>query len=114
MTVQRRPGGRRRSPVTGYVSGIIAEYPGSLDSLAERCGVHRVTVSCWARGVATPSLAHVERMIELVWPLSRGAAPIYSPAMALDGFTRVGGVGQYTIAAARGLSHSHIHIIEEE
>ena len=33
---------------------------------------------------------------------AHGSGPIYSPEMAIDGATRVGGVGEYTIRAARG------------
>jgi len=42
------------------------------------------------------------RLVDRLFPQSEGSGPIYSQDMAIDGNTRVGGVGEYTIRAARG------------
>ena len=50
-----------------------------------------------------PSQEALERLIDSIAPAKGGSLPLYSPDMAIDGNTRVAGVGEYTLRAARGL-----------
>jgi len=49
-----------------------------------------------------PDEASLHRLIDRLFPASSCAAPVYDPDMAVDGNTRVGGVGEYSIRAAQG------------
>jgi transcriptional regulator with XRE-family HTH domain len=68
--------------------------------IARLLGVSDRTVRRWEAGVDWPTVASLLKLIDLLFP-PLGALPLYDPAMALDGNTRVGGVGEYTIRAAR-------------
>ena len=58
------------------------------------------------RGEDWCSMDAVYRILEATvykqFPLNRASVPIYSDKMAIDGNTRVGGVGDYTLRAASG------------
>jgi hypothetical protein len=96
--------GRRRHTLnaTRFIAALCAEYTAA--DLSRLCGVSDRTVRRWRDGVDHPSPESLHRLIDSLFPLNRASGPIYSPEMALDGNTWVGGVGQYTVRAARGES----------
>jgi hypothetical protein len=96
------PAGKHRhsTDAARFVRALLAEF--SFRELARLCGVSPRTIQRWASGEDWPTAEAMHRLVDRLFPLSAGAGPIYSPQMALDGHTRVGGVGQYTIEAARG------------
>jgi transcriptional regulator with XRE-family HTH domain len=93
---------RRRNTIDAarFIGALIREF-GSRD-LARRCGVSDRTIRRWASGIDWPARESLEKLIDSVAPAKGGSLPLYSPDMAIDGNTRVAGVGDYTIRAARG------------
>lgn len=96
------PRGRRRAdtPCAAFVARLIDEL--GVRELARRCGVCDRTVRRWRDGERWTTGERLSRLCDVIWPQSVGSAPIYSPGMAIDGHTRVGGVGEYSRRAARG------------
>jgi len=94
--------GKRRHEVdaTRFVAALCREF--SARELGRLCGVSDRTVRRWAAGVDWPDRAAVDRLVDALFPQSRGSLPIYDPGMALDGNSRVCGVGEYTLRSARG------------
>lgn len=95
------PRGKRRNATdaTRFVRALVAEY-GATD-IGRRAKVNTRTVYRWAHGDDWPRLETLQILADSICP-DAGALPIYSPTMAIDGETRVGGVGEYSIRAARG------------
>jgi hypothetical protein len=56
----------------------------------------------WAAGEDWPTAEAIARLVDVLFPQSVGSVPIYSPEMAIDGGTRVGGVGEFSRRAAQG------------
>jgi hypothetical protein len=96
------PRGQRRhdSDAARMIRGLLTEF--SARELARRCGVSDRTIRRWASGEDWPAAERLHRLVDSICPQSAGWCPVYSPDMAIDGNTRVGGVGEYTRRAARG------------
>ncbi len=94
--------GKRRHEMDAarFVAALCREF--SARELGRLCGVSDRTVRRWARGEDWPEAASLHRLIDGLFPASSCAAPVYDPDMAVDGNTRVGGVGEYSIRAAQG------------
>lgn len=96
--------GRSRSPDPVAVAGMLtALHAGGVSwgKMARAAGVSDRTIRKWARGSMLASLGKVLLVVDSVSPQQRGAVPLIGE-MAIDGGTRVLGVGQYSISAARG------------
>jgi len=93
--------GQRRNDcdASRFVRALCEEY--SARELSRLCGVSDRTVRRWRDGTDWPCVEQMERLVDALFRPS-GSLPIYSPDMAIDGNTRVGGVGEYTVRAARG------------
>jgi transcriptional regulator with XRE-family HTH domain len=102
MIRKKKVQGGPRKPSATLIAGLIDDQPYAMEEIARHLGVSLRAVWAWRRGEYQPSVEHLERLIELMLPIGRGALPIYSPNMAIDCNTRVGGVGQYTIESAYG------------
>ena len=94
--------GQRRhdTDASRFIRALLSEFSGR--ELGRLCGVSDRTIRRWAAGTDWPTAETLHGLVDRLFPLSDGSGPIYSPDMALDGNTRVGGVGEYTIRAARG------------
>lgn len=101
------PRGQSRSDLadaTAFVAACCREA-GSVAELARRLGVAPKCVYRWSRGQRRITAAVAARMAEaVIEPSSSGSLPIYAPTMALDGNTRVGGVGEFSRRTAKGES----------
>ena len=96
--------GIRRNQIDA--SAFLSAVPISSREIARRLGVSDRTVRRWKSGEDWCSEETIFRIAkELVPDVSPGWCPIYAPDMAIDGNTRVGGVGQYSIDSAKGKSH---------
>ena len=94
-------GKRRHSTgAARFIRSVVAEF--GAREIGRRCGVSDRTVRRWASGEDWPDVEALYRLIDSLCPQSQGAMPVYSPDMALDGSTRVGGVGEFSRRAARG------------
>lgn len=85
--------------VTEFIRRLLAEMP--ISAISRATGIDRKTLWRWSAGHRRPTQAMVERVIDAVLP-QRGSGPIYTPDMAIDGDTWVGGVGEYSLRAASG------------
>jgi transcriptional regulator with XRE-family HTH domain len=96
------PHGQRRhsTDAARLVAALVSEFGAA--PLAGRCGVSDRTIRRWASGEDWPEADSLHRLIDSLYPQGAGWCPVYSPDMAIDGNTRVGGVGEYTRRAARG------------
>ena len=96
------PRGKRRhqTDAARFIAALCREF--SARELGRLCGVSDRTVRRWATGEDWIERADLDRLIDALFPASVDGGPIYSPELAIDGNTRVGGVGEYTIRAARG------------
>jgi len=94
--------GKRRhdTDATRFVGALCREF--SARELGRLCGVSDRTVRRWRDGTDWPTADVLTSLVDQLFPQSEGSGPVYSPEMAIDGNTRVGGVGEYTIRAARG------------
>ena len=98
----RRGRSRQSDPVA--VAGMLTALHDrgvSWGEMLRAAGVSDRTIRKWARGSRLASLAKVLLVVDAVSPQQRGALPLVGD-MAIDGGTRVLGVGQYSICAARG------------
>lgn len=86
--------------VTEFIRRLLAEM--SIGAISRATGIDRKTLWRWSAGNRRPTQAMVERVIDAVMPQQRYSGPIYSPDMAIDGDTWVGGVGEYSLRAACG------------
>ena len=95
------PRGRRRNTVDAvrFFRAVVDEF--GAREIGRRCGVADRTVRRWAAGEDWPTPAVLHRLIDSLCPQSTGAMPVYDSSMALDGNTRTGGVGEFSIRAAR-------------
>jgi hypothetical protein len=91
---------RRSVDAHRFVRCLLAEF--SLSELARLCGVSVSTIHRWKEGTSWPTAGALHRLVDALLPQSAGWIPIYSPEMAIDGGTRVGGVGEFTRRAAQG------------
>lgn len=98
------PHGLRRHETTGqrFISALVREF--GCRRLARMAGVSDRTIRRWRDGVDWPSVEVLKRLVETLDFGPLASLPIYSPDMAIDGNTRVVGVGEYTIRAARGVA----------
>lgn len=97
------PRGRPRQPCSDaarFFASVIAER--GIAATSRAAGSDMRTVRRWATGQRRCGYGPIERVADWIAPLGAGWTPIYSPGMAIDGNTRVGGVGDYTLRAARG------------
>lgn len=94
--------GRRRNQcdAAALISGLVTKY--GARGLARLAGVSDRTVRRWASGEDWPPFERLVELLDRLWPQGRHALPIYRPDMALDGRSRVGGVGDYSIRSAQG------------
>lgn len=96
--------GRSRQPDPVAVAEMLTALHASGVSwgqMAKAADVSDRTIRKWARGSRLASLGKVLLVVDAVSPQQRGAVPLIGD-MAIDGGTRVLGVGQYSISAARG------------
>jgi len=102
------PRGRRRNEISAsaFVRSACTEW--GIRCVAMACGVSERTVCRWRDGIDNAPLVPLQAMIDRLIPLSRGSGPVYSPEMAIDGYTRMAGVGAYSIRAAKGKSCRHL------
>jgi len=91
---------RNSTDAARFIAALVAEF-GARD-LARRCGVSDRTIRRWAAGIDWPRRQALEKLIDSVFPYKGGSLPLYSQEMAIDGWSRLGGVGEYSIMAARG------------
>lgn len=82
-----------------FIRGLCTEF--RVRELARLCDVSDRTIRRWRDGVDNPSIEAIHRLVDRLFPLTGGAGPFYSPDMAIDGNSRVGGVGDYSLRAAR-------------
>lgn len=96
------PHGKRRNATDAqrFVSALVVEF--GLRPLGRMAGVSDRTIRRWVSGEDWPSSAALYRLVDAVCPANVAAVPIYDPEMAIDGWTRLGGVGEYSRRAARG------------
>jgi len=96
------PRGQRRhdTDAARFVAALCREF--SARELGRLCGVSDRTVRRWRNGTDWPTADVLTRLVDRLFPLSDGSGPVYSPDMAIDGWTRVGGCGEYSVRAARG------------
>jgi len=94
------PSNRRRNDCPDAAEFI--RRAGAARHIGRLLGVSDRTVRRWASGEDHPPLDQICRLVDLLWPLSTGSVPVYSSEMGIDGNTRVGGVGEYSLRAARG------------
>ncbi len=96
------PRGQRRhnTDAARLIRGLLTEF--SARELARRCGCSDRTIRRWATGEDWPAADRLYGLIDSLYPQAAGWVPVYSPDMAIDGNTRVGGVGEYTRRTARG------------
>jgi hypothetical protein len=96
------PRGKRRHDcdASRFVAALCREF--SAYELGRLCGVSDRTVRRWASGEDWPTAEALHRLVDALLPQSAGWVPVYSPEMAIDGGTRVGGVGEFTRRAAQG------------
>lgn len=87
------------------IAALCDEF--SCRELARLCGVSDRTVRRWRDGTDWPTREAMATMLDALFPQSDGWAPIYSPDMAIDGNTRLAGVGEYSIRSSRGEYHDH-------
>jgi hypothetical protein len=94
--------GQRRHATDGqrFIRCLLSEF--SATELARLCGVDGRTIRRWRDGIDWPAAETLHRLVDSLCPQSVGSLPIYSPEMAIDGRTRVGGVGEFTVRAACG------------
>ena len=90
------PRGRRRHDGDGrWLIGVRAV------DLAAAAGVSYRTARRWQTGEDLPTVEVLLRLVERLWPLTAGSLPLAGD-YPLDGWSRVGGVGEFTIRSARG------------
>jgi hypothetical protein len=96
------PAGKRRNNIDAsrIVRALVAEY--GARPLARKVGVSDRTIRRWASGEDHVTRETIDRVIDAILPVNVGSLPIYSAEMAIDGNTRVAGVGEFSIRAARG------------
>ena len=89
--------GKRRKQCDGskFISALCREY--GARHIAKIVGVNNRTVRRWATGEDWVDYDRFIDLIERLFPLTYGAVPRYSTDMAIDGNTRVLGVGEYSI-----------------
>jgi hypothetical protein len=96
------PAGKRRNAINAhrFIAALLHEF--SARDVARMAGVSDRTIRRWAIGEdwATEDSCH-KIVAALFSSEPQGSLPIYSPDMALDGNTRCGGVGEYTLRSAR-------------
>lgn len=94
---------RHDADATKFVSALCLQF--SARKLARLCGVSDRTVRRWRDGEDWPTADVLHQLIDRLFPpqRSRGEAPPYPTDMAIDGHTRVVGVGEYTIRSAKGV-----------
>lgn len=96
------PHGKRRhsTDAARFVGAMCREF--SARELGRLCDVSDRTVRRWRDGTDWPTADVLTMLVDRLFPLSDGSGPVYSAEMAIDGWTRVGGVGEYSVRAARG------------
>ena len=94
--------GKRRNNTDSsrFIEALVAEF--GVTETARRAGCNAKTVYRWLKGTDRPADHYLMAIAESFCIDDVGGLPIYSPDMAIDGNTRVLGVGEYTIMAARG------------
>lgn len=97
------PRGRRRNDVdAARMWRALCESRGARE-IARIVGVSDRTVRRWASGEDwCRGDEQIMRILDRLFPLARASGPIYEPSLAIDGHTRVAGVGEYSRRAARG------------
>lgn len=98
------PLGKRRgiTATQRFFSALVAEF--GAREIARRCGVSDRAVRRWTNGEDCPrTIEPLQRLIDSIAPQSAGWMPVSGAESLYSGNTRVGGVGEYTIRAARGL-----------
>jgi hypothetical protein len=88
-------------PASEFIRALASEQRTYRD-LAQAAGVSVSVIHDWASGRCQADPAKLQRLVDGLLPMSAGSLPVYSPEMAIDGGTRVGGVSEYTIYQARG------------
>jgi len=82
-----------------FIRAVVTEFGGR--STARMCGVNERTIRRWASGEDWPPVAVLHQLAERICP-ETGSLPLYNTEMAIDGNTRVVGVGDYSRRMARG------------
>lgn len=75
----------------------------SMAKLSILLGMDKKTLWKWKHRKCRPSDEILYKLIEIMFPLNKGALPIYKVDMAIDGDTRVGGVSEYSSRISKGL-----------
>lgn len=94
--------GRRRNDCDASAFVRRAIEASSARAVARMAGCSARTVARWASGEDWPRLDAVQAIADALCREDRGSLPIYSPDLAIDGGTRVGGVGDFTLRMAQG------------
>lgn len=92
---------RRNTNPAKFMRALVEAF--SAREIARLVGVSDRTVRRWASGEDWCDFEVLPRLIDLLF-VDSGSLPIYHPDMAIDGNTRVVGVGEYSVRAARGLA----------
>lgn len=96
--------GKRRATIDPsiFIRNLLSLH--SARHLATVGGVSDRTIRRWSLGEDWCEEDRIQRLIDGLFPVNVGSCPIYSPDMAIDGHTRLVGVGQFSRRAARGES----------
>lgn len=97
------PRGKRRMSINPEVWIVSCLQTRTIKELATSLKVSDRTVRRWRDGVNWMSLSHAIQLTEILVGKDIGSLPLYSPSMAIDGNTRVLGVGDYSRRSARGV-----------
>lgn len=93
---------RRNCDASQFITALRREY--TATHLAKLAGVCDRTIRRWASGEDWCDTEALIRLVDKLLP-DVGRGPIYSPDMAIDGDTRLGGVGEFSIQSAKGESY---------
>lgn len=92
---------RAECDASEFVANLLQSHSARKIARLGKCSdrfIRRIAIGeQWCR------VSLLEEIVDQLLPLGESKLPIYLPDIAIDGNTRVGGVGQYTLDAARGI-----------
>lgn len=95
--------GKRRKGVdcAHFIRNLSNDH--SVRKMAVLAGVNEKTIRRYIEGKNYSDVTTLYKIIDGIFPLNEHSSLFYSSDMVLDGNTRVGGVGEFTLKSARGL-----------
>ncbi len=91
---------RNKTDASKFIKCLIKEF--GARPLSKKIGVSDRTVRRWASGEDWPDIKLIHKLVDLIFNDNQGSLPLYSNDMAIDGNTRIGGVGEFTLKASKG------------